>query len=132
MQDGFLFDSDKQRGVGCDALCADDSRLKCKWIWNPYGKRQAPIQNSYAELENSWSLKVTFWHSHYEASVQHGGDSHTSYDIRGKEFNYDKDSTTLKNAGFHEIIIKDNIVITISVRDALDVCLDCIKIGLLQ
>ena len=82
MQDHFLFnDSDqKQRGNGCDALCADDPRLKFKWMWTEgrQGKR-TPRQVSEAVLENGWSLKAIFWQFGYEARVERYGDSIESF-----------------------------------------------------
>ncbi len=87
MQDGFLFDSDdpKQRGVGCDSLCADDKRLKFKWAWNPFHGKGIPCQCSDAELENGWSFQAVFWHKRYEARVKRYGHHVGTYDIRSDE-----------------------------------------------
>ncbi len=84
MQDDFLFDDDdpKQRGVGCDALCADDKRLKFKWTWHPFGRGKGkvePGQCSIANLENGWNLEATFWHTNYSVSVDMGSDPVETY-----------------------------------------------------
>lgn len=83
MQDGFLFNDDdpKQRGVGCDALCPDDKRLKFKWTWNPFLGKDKPSQVSEVKLENNWELEVTFWHKYYEACVNCRGELIKTYRV---------------------------------------------------
>ena len=96
MQDHFLFDDDdpKQRGKGCDALCANDPRLKFKWVWpqsfrwlggDQYAKKPdkipQPGQLSETALENGWCLRAVFWHSDYEAEVERHGNNVESYHV---------------------------------------------------
>ena len=85
MQEHFLFDDDDKRQVGktCDALRAEDKRLKFKWMWTKdckrsmgpdsntkAGQKRSPGQCSEAILENGWSLEATFWHTEYAANVE--------------------------------------------------------------
>ena len=100
MQDHFLFDDDdpKQRGFGCDALQPKDERLKFKWQWiqerrlswsrgdhRKKSNKRSPCQCSEAVLKNGWVLETTFWHTEYEASVEHYDETVVSYRTRYDE-----------------------------------------------
>lgn len=85
MQDDFLFDSadPKERGVGCDAICSDDKRLKYKWEWHG----NSPCQLTVAKLGRNWELRTVFWHTDYEARVEFGDEFIKRYHgVVGDEF----------------------------------------------
>ncbi len=73
MQDRFLFDdsNSKQRGRGCDRLGSKKDGLVLKWTWEKNGKEGKPGQCCYAEIGKGWAAVVTFWHTNYEARLEH-------------------------------------------------------------
>lgn len=81
MQDHFLFDSDKKklRGIGCDTMGDEKNGLALHWTWDKYSKKGKPSQCCYAEVGEGWRVSVIFWHSNYEARVEHVGDQILNY-----------------------------------------------------
>lgn len=88
MQDGFLFDDNdpRQRGKGVDRKGTKKDGLKLKWSWTrvcerswfPGSKelkdnRRTPGQVCFAEY-GDFLCKVIFWHTHYEARIEHCGE----------------------------------------------------------
>lgn len=83
MQDHFLFDDNdaRQRGKGCDKLGHRGDGLALIWTWERYGKKGKPSQTCYAEIGKGWCLKVIFWHTNYEARVEHVDSGIRNYNV---------------------------------------------------
>lgn len=76
MQDNFLFDSDKQRGIGVDRLGTKKDGLKLKWIWGnkfySWTEKDGTIPSQICTTELGYfTLEVIFWHTYYEAELRH-------------------------------------------------------------
>lgn len=95
-QNAFLFDDDdkSQRGKGCDRLGTKKDGLNWKWKWGTCEESTGiPSQSCTAYLpfpikvkvgkggiiSCKFSLKVIFWHTEYEASLDMGDHNLLSY-----------------------------------------------------
>jgi hypothetical protein len=95
MRDDFLFDSDKThlKGTGCDVLRKKPDGLKLKWRWGQSHYNEKPEYKKTASQVSSakigqFTCLAIYWHTEYEARVEHCSDELIGYHVRQGEGKY--------------------------------------------